>query len=419
MKAGFGKAEIVFPIEMLPTESFCAIHDNPHVRMMYIESATDLMALAVIELVNVPEEEIAYTRTVISEMMKVPYENVWVQMTHAIATPHNPGPMGPPDKRPPLTERHIEQRKMFSAAIRRAVDAAALETKADIEEAKLGWGNGYCDANQNRDIESPWGWWIGVGGEGYSNKDMKVMKVENLAGKVKGLYVNYAVKPCAIDNAGMKTGTRQISSECCGFASLTAEEAFGAPVLYTVAAAGDQVTKKTAMIDSVENGQTVLTDLGVETGFACAEEVGKLLSDSIISIAASITAEETNPKTGWESLSFDWETVGFGGRRVLTKEFKFVGSGKKAPFTAELFRLGDAILVADRPETLSQTEKELIAACPVKHMCLMVMVNGEKKYLPDMRSCQRGTWEAQSTFYMPGVAEKFVEEAARCMEKLA
>lgn len=420
MRAAFGRGEIIFPEEMLPLEGFCGIHDNPHARVMYLEGAGDAMALCVMELVNVPQQEIQYTREQLAAAYALPIDKTWVHMTHAITTPHEPGPMGPPDKRPPITQRQIEQRSMFSAALRNAVDTAIAQSRKDLSAARIGWGSGTCDANQNRDVHTPYGWWIGVNGDGPSDKEMQVLKVENLDGSLKGLLVNYGLKPCAIDNSGMETGTRLISSDCCGMASTLVENDLNTVVIYTMGAAGDQVPVKTSLVELVtEDGQVVRQDEGVEAGIRYAGEVAAILAADMETIVTACECDVYEAPAQWAYISFPWELRKGRGPRQLTNHLTHEREGRLGDYTAETFRIGDAVFLANRTETVTQTWLELKAQSPFVHNVLMCMTNGEAKYLPDACSVERGTWEAQSSMYMPGCAERFVEETAVTWNRMA
>lgn len=418
MKAGFGKGEIVFPEELFPLEGFCGIHDNPHVRVMALDSGTDKMALAALELVNCPAREVEICRQMISEAMEIPIGHVWIHMTHAITTPHEPGPMGPPDKRPPVTEEDLKKRELFYTAIETAMKDALEELKEKYTEVRFGWGTGMCEVNTNRDIETPFGWWVGEGSSRPSNHKLSVLCMEDYNGAPIGYFVSYGLKPCAVDNSGMKEGTRLVSSEVCGMACTKAEQELGAPVLFCMSAAGDQIPVKTSFRDVVnEQGEVQLADEGTEQGFIYAEEQSSVMGQSIVQIAGAAVCDKTEAKTGWKAFSFPWDTRK-SGKRSLQKTLVHEPGEKAAEVTAELFRFGDAVFLAERPEVNAQTELELIEQAPFEHMILMSMVNGEMKYMPDRWSFEHATWEAQSSMLMPGAAEKFVEEAVTCMKAL-
>lgn len=65
--------------------------------------------------------------------------------------------------------------------------------------------------------------------------------------------------------------------------------------------------------------------------------------------------------------------------------------------------------MAEKPEVNCRTELELKAKSPYAHTCLICMVNGGMKYMPDLSAYERNTFEAQSSMLMPGAAERFVE----------
>lgn len=418
MKAGFGKGEIIFPEELFPLEGFCGVHDNPHVRIMVLAFEQLSMAIAAMELVNVPKRELNYCREQVSNVFGIDKEQVWVHMTHAITTPHEPGPMGPPDKRPPLTEEDQKKRELFYGAIEHAVDEAIASAKQDYGEAVLGWGKGECHLAVNRDVETPWGWWIGAKGNRPSNPRMMVLRVEDTCGGVKGAFVSYGIKPCAIDNSGMKDNSRLVSSEICGVASMRAEDELKAPVLFVMSAAGDQIPKKTSLYDEVVEGEILTRDEGVKAGLSYAKELGNAMGEAILEIAGKAVCKKPEEKTAWAYISFDWEKRGGGPRRVLTKQMTNEPTGDTVQFTSEIFVVGDTAFVAERPEVNAQTELELIEASPFTNTILMSMVNGELKYLPDRWSVEHSTWEAQSSALMPGAAEKFVEEAVKKLTEL-
>lgn len=416
MKAGFSKSEILFPEEMFPLEGFKGIHDNPHVRMMYLEGVCDVMVLCVLELVNVPRKGIDYCRRRVSKELNVEDKKVWVHMTHAITTPHEPGPMGPPNHRPPITDEDLKKKELFYGAIEKAIDAASVALRLDINEVSLSWGDALCMANQNRDVKTPFGWWIGQNGKGPSNHNMQVLRATTAEGNLKGVFVSFGIKPCAIDNSGMMQGERLVSSECCGKACLLAEEVLDVPVIFAMSAAGDQIPIYTSLHEDVtDDGLVKYRDEGVEQGFLYADKVGDIMSQSIVE-AVSLANESVNDETGWEMLSFTWQRKQSEPRKV-TNQMECIADGE-TEFMAEVFRLGNAFFIAERPEINTQTEYELLEKCPLDRVILLSMTNGEMKYLPDQKAFENSTWEAQSAMFMPGAAERFVEEAGNAMNRL-
>lgn len=417
VKAGFGKGTIRFPDSLFPVEGFTGVHDDPHARLMVLETEAEQMALLAVELVNIPRSAVAAWREQISTAFGIPLEKIWVHMTHAITTPHEPGPMGPPDKRPAPTAEDERKKKLFHEVANAAVAEAIEGAKADLSEARLGWGTGTCNANVNRDVETPYGWWIGKKGDGPSNHTMTLLRVDGLDGAPKGFLISYGLKPCAVDNAGMRDGTRLVSAEVCGACCNQVEEAYGVPTLYCMSAAGDQIPAKTAFSECVDDeGQVHLNDEGPEQGFVYLEELSREMSGCALAIAKGITCDEEVEQAGWANVSFRWEKRK-GGRRVLSKELASIPDGEME-VTSEVFRLGNAAFVAVRPEVTTPVEADLLARSPYAHTILLSMTNGEMKYLTERAAFERGTWEAQSCMLMPGAAEKLVDEVVAKLDAL-
>lgn len=417
LKAGFGKGEIVFPQEIFPVESFIGVHDNPCARVMAFQSGDARMAIAALEMVNVPPKGIDMCRDIIADRTGTPREQIWIHITHAIATMHLPGPKGPAEKRPPLTERDIEQQGMFYDALKAAVTKAAEQAAESFGEARIGWGAGRCEVNMNRDVETPYGWWTGHNPEGTSNKKMTILRVEGMDGAPKGFLISYGIKPCAIDNAGMETKDRQISSDVCGVCSRMMEERFGAPALFCVSAAGDQVPREQAWFEEATKEGSVARDFGVAKGLEISERLGSVMGQDAIGIAEQIACTETEAQIRHRTLSFLW-TKKAGKRRSPGAPVKEYPADGECTVEAEILTLGDAAFVAEKPEVNCQTELELIEKSPFANTCLICMVNGEMKYMPDRLAYEHNTFECQSSMLQPGAAEKFVEEVAACLQQM-
>ena len=410
--AGFGKGVVRFPKEMFPEEGFCAVHDDPHARLLILKNGQNALALLALELVMCPDDLVRAWQTKIGAAFDVPAENVWIHVNHTITTPHEPGPKGPPHLRPEPTQDDIRKRKLYRAAVEAGIDAAISVAKADLAPARLGWGTGESMVNGNRDVLTPFGWWVGAAGDGTSNHTMTVLRVDNPDGTPKGIVMFHATKPCAIDNSGMRESTRLVSGDVCGTACLGVEEHFGVPVLFCMTAAGDQVPVKQSLLDVVtDKGEIVQADEGAEKGLAYAGELGRQMAADAIKIAESIACDEESCVTDWERVSFSWQKRRSGPHRKLTRELEHTDDGT-AEVTAEIFRLGDTALVAAKPEINSVTERELMEESPFARTILITMVNGGMKYMPDKGSFERATWEAQSSMLMPGAAERFVEMTA-------
>lgn len=158
LKVGAGIGTIHFPAEMFPIEGFCGTHDDPHARILLLESGKRT-AIVSLELVMLPDTQIQQVQKLVGEYCGVQPEDVFVHLTHAITTPHDPRMM-PPHMRPDNAEA---VGRLHEAAVHSAVKAAAVQAVESITEVSTAFAKGESAVNINRDVETPFGWWIGAG----------------------------------------------------------------------------------------------------------------------------------------------------------------------------------------------------------------------------------------------------------------
>lgn len=427
--AGAGKSEILFPKEILPLEGFCEIHDNPHVRIVYIEKEIRF-AIVAMEMVMLPDDLLIECKKMVAEKLHTVPEYVWIHVTHAITTPHSPGGplIGPGGEVRPIPEewkgkieidipRILEQREMYFASIKNAVSDACDSVLDSITDAQIHVTKGFCDINENRDVETPFGWWIGRHGKGYSNKEMTVVRFDDLQGAPIGSLVSYGIKPCVIDNAWMREGKRQISADVTGVACKQVELELGMPVVFLMSAAGDQIPNKTVLWDEVtEDGKVIPQDLGVELGLSYVDELGKEMADAIVEIANKEEADEVSAEISCSMENFVCQGKARS-KMEPCKETEYVPEREKHVPVGVLKIGSNLAFVSTKPEMNAVSEKELQEKSPVKNTLLVTMVDGGMKYMPDQESFDKVTWEALNSMVMPGAAEKFIEVAVDVLSK--
>lgn len=423
--AGAGHARIHFPQEIFPLEGFCGVHDEPYVRLVILEQGERIVLVSV-ELVMLLEDSIDALRSLISEVTETRKENIWIHLTHAITTPHAPGePMIGPGgqvlcERPGIStpdERILKQRKLFEETVYEAVLESALEASGNMQKACIGMGTGYCDVNGNRDVETSVGWWIGAAADGPSNKEMSIVRIENLQGKPIAFLMNYGVKPCAVDNSWTEEGRRLISSDVPGRACTLMEEKYQVPVLFLMSAAGDQVPKKQAWYDTVTVDGIVQTcDKGVSYGLILVEEMGREMAIDAIEIAEHIRVMKEDCPIYTKNDSFSWNTK----ERIPVqprKSVAFETDGRKVEVPVYILIIGELAFVGTKPELNCVTERKLKEESPYPATLFVSMVNGGMKYMPEEEAYRKVTWETMNSMLMPGAAEAYVEKAVQLLQE--
>lgn len=203
------------------------------------------------------------------------------------------------------------------------------------------------------------------------------------------------------------------SKDVCGVCSRLLEDSFGVPALFCVSAAGDQVPREQALLEEVTaEGKVVRRDYGVAKGLEIAERLGAMMGRDAIAIAEKTECTQTDAPIQHRTVAFLWPMIKGKRDRAPGAPVESYPVAGECTVTAEILTLGNAAFVAEKPEVNCQTELELKERSPFAHTCLICMVNGEMKYMPDRVAYERNTFESQSSMLQPGAAERFVEEVA-------
>lgn len=419
--AGAGKAEICFSKGLFPLEGFKGVHDNPAARVLLLDCG-ERVAIVCLELVMLSPDGIDSVKRVIGKITNTKYENIWVHTTHVITTPHAPhapiGMGGVPLEIGEEEKKDLEYKTtLYNRALTDAVTKAAEEAAGTFRKAKLGVGTGDCHVNVNRDVQTPFGWWIGRSADGPSNHTATVLRFEDEDGKAIASLISYGLKPCAIDNSEMDRSARLVSSDVPGLACQLLEEQFGVPSLFAMSAAGDQVPLEQAWYDVVEtDGSIRKVDLGVRAGLEMVARLGRQMAQEIAPIIERVSCDQSAPVIRIAEGHIDWPGKARTDQ-MLTREAVYTQEGAQR-VDILVMSIGDTALVGLKPEINTTTEAQLQTASPYKHTLLVSMVNGGQKYMPERGAYENSTWEAQSSPMMPGAAEKWVEEATKILKQM-
>ena len=419
--AGAGCGTIHFPDTLFPMEGFCGIHDAPVARVLALECG-EKAVLVSLELVMLPPELVDMVKTIVADYTGTKRENIWVHTTHAITTPHAPhAPMGMGGV--PLELGEEEKKNLdtkiglYTAALTAAVTEAAKEAAASFQPAKLGIGVAQSHISTNRDVETPFGWWIGRNPYGKTNPNFDLLRFDGEDGKPIAAVITGGLKPTTIDNSQMGEGKRQVSSDVPGLVCRLIETEIGAPCLFFMGAAGDQVPKEQALLDEVLADGTVKTyDYGVEAGLEMVERLGRQMVQDMLPAIQSISCGQKNPEIAPGETAIIWG--GKGRIRMEPRKTVEFTYERDVKIDASLLTIGDVALVGLKPEVNCITAEELSAASPYEKTILISMVNGGQKYMPDKAAYENITWESQSSMMMPGAAESWIEAVVKKLQEM-
>lgn len=419
--AGAGCGTIHFPDALFPMEGFRGIHDAPKARVLALECG-EKAALVSLELVMLPPELVELVKTIVADWTHTKKESIWVHTTHAITTPHSPNaPIGPGGVPLPISEedqKHLAvKRRLYADAVGAAVTEAAKAAAASFRPARLGVGQGACSISVNRDVETPFGWWIGRDPEGKTNPYYDLLRFDDEEGNPIAAVVTGGLKPCAIDNSQMKENKRLVSSDVPGLACRLMEEEFRAPVLFFMGAAGDQVPAEQALLEEVqEDGTVKVIDYGVEKGLEMVQRLGCRMARDILPALQAVRCCEERPAISPGETSIVWG--GKGRIPMMPRKTVDFTYERDVKIGGKVLTLGDMALVGLKPEVNCITAEELTEKSPYKKTVLISMVDGGQKYMPDAASYERITWEAQSSMLLPGAAESWVDAVCKLLNEM-
>ena len=419
--AGAGCGTIHFPDALFPMEGFKGIHDEPVARVLILECG-EKAALVSLELVMLPPELVDMVKTIVSDRTGTKKEHIWVHTTHAITTPHAPhAPMGPGGI---LLELGEEEKKnldfkigLYTAALTAAVTEAAKAAADSFRPAKLGIGQAQSHISINRDVETPFGWWIGQNPEGKTNPNFDLLRFDGEDGNPIAVILTGGLKPCAIDNSQMKENQRLVSSDVPGLACRLIETETGVPCLFFMGAAGDQVPKKQALLDEVMADGSVKThDFGVEKGLEIVAQLGKQLAEDVLPALQNISCAESAPEIKTAQITITWG--GKGRIPMMPRKTVDFTYERDVRIDGQFLTLGSLAFAGLKPEVNCITAEQLAEKSPYEKTILISMVNGGQKYMPDKVAYKNITWESQSSMMLPGAAEAWVDAAVKKLQEM-
>lgn len=400
--AGAGRQEVVFPSGLYPLDGFAGQHDPLAVRVLLLDDGDTRAAIAVVDLTSISAEMIAGMKAILAEVAGVAADHAIVCASHTFSAPHVfSGGQAPPGTD---TSRNAAALAAFESALR----AAARQAVAALQPARLGAGQGSTRVNVNRDVATPHGWWLGANDAGFADSAVGVLRIDGADGQPLAIVMNAAVQSSVMDGSERAQGGKLISADLAGAAARHVEAHYGADTvaLFLVGAAGDQAPYLQANRHVVDaDGRAGRVDIH-EAGFALVALLGERLGGEVVRVAEGIAAQPA-PRLEIRRESVAVTAQAFSPRNAATgpvTAFDYA-PGAKTALPVLVLRLGDVALVGVQPELAASIGAQIRADSPWPHTLVATMVDGAAKYMPDMQSYERYTYEARSSPYARGAAE--------------
>jgi len=406
LKIGAGKQEINFPENFFPTEGFSRVAAPLYVRAAILCDTMEIAILSV-ELTSLPPEEISALKKIISEETNILEKNCWICVTHTFSAPHIL-----PDAVLSTDEMYYKK-EILKESLYRAVREAVCYAKEQLTEVQLKVGRSQCFVNVNRDFETPDGWWVSNCGEGFSDKTLHVISAEDASSKHKVIFVHYSVQSSVLEGSELLEGGKVVSGDLVGVMCTELEKEYpGAAAIFLLGAAGDQAPiYKAKTMTLTEEGKLIEKDAHDE-GIGLCHSLGMKMAESAKEAVASAAI---NQKGNLTVASADFLIPTKKMNRNLhelkpTRFYEYDPEGEQE-ITIETIKIGNIALLGVKPELNSRTAQKILDQSPFETTLIMTMVNGGAKYMADMDSYDRFTYEAMNSPFARGAAEILCEQA--------
>ena len=403
LKAGLGKAEVLFTDEMLPIggENYNSIHDLPYVKVLLLEGSLDF-AFVAMGLVMGDRE---YFRSIAAESLGISKDHVILHLQHILATPH-------------FDVNGSAQDQQLAKAYADAVRSACQMAKASLFEAKLGVGKVTAKVTVNRVVKTNLGYWQGVNDQGPTDDEVFILKVCDAEGSVKGVLFNVNVAPGVMEFSQCNGG-RAISGDLAAASErfIEKELADKAVAIYMTGATGDQWQALRARLDYIQpDGTQVIRDLG-EAGFTLLEILATRLGEKVVAGLADIETV-SGPQITWQTAEFmyDHQSVKGADPRFPAVSCEYIVEGKD-PAGAAVLTMDDTAIVFCGSElnvsTLAAIKKG--SSYAKTFICEFSTVGGG--YMPPSDFYDMVTFQSIKCHYAKGTAEKLAEDFCAMLTK--
>jgi hypothetical protein len=416
LRAGSGKAVIRITGDMFPLDRFAQVHGELYVRVVLIRCDNSAVIVSV-EMTSLTEETVAALKSLVSEKTGLPEDAIWISVTHTFSAPHIlGGTMLAKAKEEDKQKNDLLQRALLIAA-----GEAVSQAAATIRDAVLRIGNGSCDVNNNRDIPSIEGWWLGLNSEGFSDKTLTVMCFDDTGGKTIAVLYHYGVQASVMDGVTDAKGLRTITADLTGEASCVVETALGeqSTVIFLPGASGDQAPCNKAKYFSIDpQGKLIVKER--DDGFAIIKELGGRLGASVLKVVQDVCVEADICGLYHSAITVicPKQRKSFEGPPQPTKDFVSALEGE-IETTISFLRLGKNImLLGMKPEINCITALQIKETSPFQRTLVIQMVNGSQKYMADMQSYIRMTYESMNSSFAIGAAEKVCTKIRRVLREV-
>lgn len=441
--AGFGRANITPALGVYMHGYFHAryaegVLDELEANVLALSVDDTRVLVVILDVCGVPRKEVNILKEAISETTGVPADAIYIAATHT-----HTGPEVSSD----FADARVRD---YFVSLKLGILSAAHQALANLRPARMGWRVGTAkDIGFNRRFRMKDG--TVRSSPGYMHPDIvePIGVVDDRVSMIRFdqeggsniVLVHYGMHPDTF-------GGSKISADWPGFARRTVERAIpGTKCLFLTGPQGDIGAQNVWATDGMTNGLHLTPD-GYWKGYGHTQHIGMVIAGAVLQVYSKANYRDV------DSLAFMEKEILIPSNKATPEELKKAygimdlhnaGKDDEIPFTAmELvtvlgeatrmvrlkdapdafsmylvgLRLGSVALLGIPGEPFGRIGVEIRKTADWELILPSCCTNGYEGYFPMMECYEEGGYEARSSRFKPGVAERIIEAGTNLLGEL-
>jgi putative membrane-bound dehydrogenase-like protein len=377
-----------------------------HAKALAIEDADGQLAVLIaVDILGIPD---SVTREVARRLEKkagLRPERLAITATHTHTAPMLSG-ANPTLFGVPIPKEHLANIDRYTAVFLDRLEKVALDALADRRPARLTWGVGQIGFAINRRTRG-----------GPVDRDLPLLLVRDLEGKVRAVYVSYACHCVTLSH-------NKISGDWAGYAQEAIQDAFpGAVALVSIGCGADANPSSGVSGDKVEVAQ--------RQGAEIAAEVKRLSKTYLAPVAGKLTAAvqtielplaDLPTREQWQERAKRNDAVGHHARVQLEKLDRKEALPTKIAYPVQTWAFGDALAMVFLPgEVVVDYSLRLKRELDCRRLWVNAYANDAPCYIPSERVLKEGGYEGGGAMiyydvpapFRPGLEQPIIDAVKR------
>ena len=376
MKAGFSRVLVTpaKPIRMSGYDArkdpFKGVHDDLYAGAVVFDNGQMRTCLITTDLIDFSHEYVDETKSKISQATGIPADHIFLTAVH-----NHDGPVTGSYENDLTADE-----KAYLSDLQTGLVQAVNEAIGKLQPVKIGVGKGVSKMNINRRaLQADGTIWLGRNPDGICDHEVGVIKIDDLSSHTIGLLINW---PCHATTGGQDN--YQVSGDWPGATERDLGKSFGgAVVMVSAGASGD--------INPI---------FGPGNDFGDMENIGKILSDEVIRVAAET---KTFPVTDLAVIN---QVITAKGKKTSENHNPDVSlaPGKDVTIRVGAMKIGNIVLDGISGELMNEIGLDIKKDSPFTNTFVLSHCNGTSGYLCTDEAYKEGGYEPMVSQTMPGTA---------------